>query len=63
MTHLRDIRLSLGLTQDALAARLGWDRRRVSAYETGARYPHPRVVQAMARAMGATVDEAYGCPR
>lgn len=57
---LRTIRLSLGLTQDELAARLGWDRRRISTYETGRTMPHPKLVRAMADAMGATVDEAYG---
>jgi transcriptional regulator with XRE-family HTH domain len=59
-TNIRTIRLSLGLTQEALAGRLGWDRRRVSLYETGRVHPHPRVVERLAKAMGASVEEVYG---
>lgn len=57
---LLQIRLSLGLSQDGMLARLGLEERifssRISAFETGAREPSLPVLLRYARCVGISTD-------
>lgn len=53
---LRDARVAAGLTQDALADRLGWGRTRLHEYETAARAIPARRLEAWAAALGYRID-------
>ena len=50
-THLRDLRVDRGLTQEQLAAELGVTRQTISGYETGqyapSRYTQIRIMHAL----------------
>lgn len=55
IVQLRAARVEAGLSQQALGERTGWAQKRISEYETGHRYIHPRVLQQWAQAVGRTV--------
>lgn len=50
--RLRDARLSLGLTQREVASRCGVHRSQISRLELGEWWPHPLVLDRIARACG-----------
>ena len=54
---LRDRRMELGLTQAQLGRRVGCDRSRVSRVLSGREVPPLRLVEEIARALGADADQ------
>lgn len=48
---LRSVRQKLGVSQVELARRMGVDQPTVSKWETGARYPFPHTLGAIAKAL------------
>ncbi|MDP9358412.1 MAG: helix-turn-helix domain-containing protein [Chloroflexota bacterium] len=57
-TRLRHVREAAGLTQESLAERAGLSSNVVSVLERGdRRHPYPRTVQALATALGLSVEE------
>jgi len=66
--RLREARRRCGLRQEDVAARLGYSRHAVTAYELGYRTPPSNVLIAMAAMYGVTVEqlcvrEVGGCDR
>lgn len=55
--QLRTRRLLAGLTQTALAAKVGVHPISVTRYETGSMNPRPDVIARLARALGIRLDE------
>jgi transcriptional regulator with XRE-family HTH domain len=57
---MRQRRAELGLSQAELATRVGVDKRQIRRYEAGDTQPTLTVAQAIARALGITIDELAG---
>ena len=55
-------RAAAGLTQQALADRVGVDRPNVANWETGRSLPLAALLPALAEALGCTIDELYQVP-
>lgn len=53
----KDIRLSLNLTQDDIAQKIGVKRSTVSMWETGESLPRADKLPELAKILGCTVDE------
>lgn len=51
VNKIGEIRTTHKITQQALAAQLGWGQSRVSGYETGAREPRIKDARAIVRAL------------
>ena len=60
--NLREKRMEKGITQVALAKQTGLTNQAICNYEQGIREPRLRDAQALARALGCTVDELIGDP-
>lgn len=63
-TTLRAIREAAGLTQEALSercrkAKVSISQARISEYESGAKFPGPENVNALATALGVTPDAVF----
>lgn len=59
-TRLRLLRLAAGLTQEQLAAAAGLSTAAVCQWEQGRREPSLAALQALARALGASLDALAG---
>jgi transcriptional regulator with XRE-family HTH domain len=57
LNRVRELRLRLFLTQEALAFRCRVTVRTVVHWERGEKYPHGRNLRRLARALGVSVDE------
>lgn len=56
--RMREARLRAGLSQQALAQRIGWDQSRVSAHERGKiRNPGADKMAMLARAIGCRMED------
>ena len=55
--RLRELRLKAGLSQEALAARLGVSAQSVSKWENAANWPEAALILPLARLLGVTADE------
>lgn len=59
LIYVRERRAALGMTQEALAARLGVDRAAVALWEGGHRTPTTDKLPALAEALGCGIDELF----
>jgi transcriptional regulator with XRE-family HTH domain len=57
--RLREARVAAGLTQRALAARLGWPQPVIAKYETGVREPRVLAALRVAETLGTTVEAIW----
>lgn len=55
--NIKTIRETAGLTQTALAEKVGVSQQAVSFWETGERYPRTADLPRLASVLGVTVDE------
>ncbi|WAM36617.1 helix-turn-helix domain-containing protein [Caldicellulosiruptor acetigenus] len=60
MNRLREIRLSRGISQYALAKELGISRQRLSNYENGKRRLPVELAIHICRILNVTLEEIYG---
>lgn len=58
--RLRALRKESGLTQTALAEKIGSSRSCVANWENGSRFPENKFVDAIARVFGVPIDYMYG---
>lgn len=58
--RLRELRLKRGLTQEALAKRLGFVKSTISQWESGNRVPSEDVLRQIAEIFGVSVDYLIG---
>lgn len=68
MNGIKDIRLALGMTQDAMAAALGCTQGAISSYEVGRNEPTPDMARlviglAKARSLNIGFDHVYGAAK
>lgn len=57
MNHMSEIRKARGLTQEALAEKVGITQAVVSRYESGDRFPKLTIAAKIAEALGCKVDD------
>ena len=60
---LKQLRLDAGLTQDALAAKIGVQKQTISRYENSEREPNIRTAKRIADALGVSLEELALDPR
>lgn len=60
---LKQLRLQAGLTQDALAAKIGVQKQTISRYENSERDPNIRTAKRIADALGISLEELALDPR
>ena len=60
--EIRRLRQDRGLTQEALAARVGVERPAIALWETGARTPTTDKLPALAAALGCGIDDLFRPP-
>lgn len=58
--HIRELRESVGLTQEALAEAVGVSRVMVVQWESGCRTPQAKRLPKMAEALNCTIDQLFG---
>lgn len=63
LVYIRERRAAAGITQEALAAKLGVLRSTVALWETGARTPTTPTLPALAGALGCGIGELFHPPR
>lgn len=59
LIYVRERRVAMGLTQEALAARLGVDRAAVALWEGGRRTPTTDKLPALAEALDCDIGELF----
>lgn len=57
--RIRELREAEGITQTALASRMGVSRQAVNQWETGAVWPSAQILPDLAAALGCSIDELY----
>lgn len=62
LIYIRERRAALGVTQEALAARVGVERPAIALWETGARTPTTDKLPALASALGCGIDDLFRPP-
>lgn len=60
--RIRELREAEGITQTALASRMGVSRQAVNQWETGTVWPSAQILPALAAALGCSIDELYTEP-
>ncbi|WNX85761.1 helix-turn-helix transcriptional regulator [Agathobaculum sp. NTUH-O15-33] len=59
MKSMQNRRESLGVTQQAMADKLGVDRSTVCKWEADGTYPRPKFLPAIANYLNCTIDDLY----
>ena len=60
MKHIKELRETIGISQEQLAGRLHTDRSTVAKWETGAAMPSATKLPILADVLGCTIDELFG---
>ncbi len=57
--RIRELREAAGLTQSALALRVGVSRQAVNQWESGINWPSSQILPDLAAALGCTIGDLY----